>query len=497
MPLVLSNPKTAQREPDLAVPPSAPDASRCWAVVSFVFEDACWCDWLYREFDGERVPRSLHGRPSRDGLPYPERFSVSPDPADPVQLEHYAETLQTAQHLIIIVSPGSARTEVIQEHMRMFKAKGGEERIIALVVKGEPASPAAEPGSEADREWLPKWLQWRFENNAFAPAGRDEPTVVDARLGVSSLAEVRARLFASMLEVNVSQLAELGVIIRASPSERVLNGAQQQAAAPRPRPAPVSQITLTQPDAAPSHSRWPVALCGAAALAALGCLAFWPAPDSRQLPPLVAAPAPAQQSHASDSAAASIEKNAVAVVVAPVQAAPALQEARPEPPATQAANTPQSAPSEPAAAAPPEPAATAQAERAAPPQVDIPIEDPTITRKRAELAGKRDRLIRLAETKMAAGDRSEALEVFELAIESAKEIVRIGNNDHNSVVELAILYRRLGTLASNVNSSAEARGHFESGRKTLVALRAGGHLPKEGAKVLAELENSIHRLPKD
>ena len=122
-----------------------------WAGVSFVFEDAFWCDWLYREFDGLRVPRSLIHRPSRHGLPYPDRLSVSPDPADPVQLENYAETLRTAQHLIVIVSPSSGRSELMREHMRAFRAAGGEERIVALIVKGEPGSPMAEPASMNDR----------------------------------------------------------------------------------------------------------------------------------------------------------------------------------------------------------------------------------------------------------------------------------------------------------------------------------------------------------
>ena len=480
MPPVLPSPKHV--ESAVAAVTAAPEASRCWAVVSFVFEDACWCDWLYREFDGERVPRTLHGKPSRDGLPYPERFSVSPDPADPIQLENYVETLQTAQHLIIVVSPSSARVDVIQEHMRMFKAKGGEERIVALVVKGEPASPAAEPGGENDREWLPKWLQWRFENNAFAPAGRDEPLVVDARLGVSSLAEVRARLFAAMLEVEVAQLAELGVVIRASPSERVLHGTQQHMAVPQPKPTPMPRIVVAAPEPAPQHSRWPLALCGIAALVALGCLAFWPAPASRPLQLPESLPVSSPQSPAPEVVAVAVEKEAVVAVAPPTSAESAA-------PSEKIESAPQPSASEPSPAVHSAPAA--------PPQVDIPIEDPVITQKRSELTSKRNRLIRLAENKLVANDYSEALDVFELAIESAKEIVRISANDHSSVVELAILYRRLGALASNVNSSAEARGHFQSGRKTLQALRASGHLPKEGAKVLAELETAIQRLPKD
>lgn len=485
MPPVLTNPVRSTRMPDLPIAPAAREESRCWAVVSFVFDDACWCDWLYREFDGERVPRILHGRPSRDGLPYPERFSVSPDPADPVQLESYVETLQTAQHLIMVVSPASARSDVIQEHMRMFKAKGGEERIIALVVKGEPASPSAEAGSENDREWLPKWLLWRFENNAFAAAGRDEPMVVDARLGVSCLAEVRAKLFAAMLEVQVSRLSELGVIIRASPSERVLHGAKQSV--PDATPAPIAKIAPTE--TTPTHSRWPVALSGFAALAALGCLAFWPAPDSRSVPKLEINVPPAVQINTPEAVVVAVEQKPASddIPAAPVEVTAQITQSEPPPVLVESAQ--QSASSE--------PTPLVQPEAAPPPKVDIQIEDPVIERKRFEFTGKRDRLIRLAESKLASGDRSEALAVFELAMESAKEIVRLSGNDHNSVVELAVLYRRLGSLASNVNSSAEARGHFESGRKTLQALRTSGHLPKEGTKVLTELESAIHRLPKD
>lgn len=494
MPSVLSSPKHFEREFDLPAASETSAKNHCWAAVSFLFEDACWCDWLYRGFDGARVPRTLQGKPSRDGLPYPERLSISPDPTDATQLENYAETLQGSHHLIIVVSPASGRADLIHEHMRMFKANGGEERVIALVVKGEPASPAAEPGNESDREWLPKWLGWRFENNAFSPAGRDEPTVVDARLGISSLAEVRAQLFAALLGVQISELAELGVIIRASSNEQILQATHPLASVLPPQPTPMSTFALAPPEPLPKHARWPVALCGVAALAALACLAFWPAPDFNPLPLPAATAAPAAQNRAPDTVAVAVEQKteeavppaAVEVVAQAATAEPAIVAVKLE------ENVPQSAPPEPA---PPEPVVQAVPTVAKP--IQVPIEDQEIARKKLEFSRKRDRLIRLAETKMNTGDYSEALEVFELGIEAAKEIARLGNNDHNSVIELAVLYRRLGALASNTNSSAEARARFESGRRTLLALRASGQLPKEGAKVLSELENSIRLLPKD
>src|SRR5262245_23012796 len=146
MPVVISSPKRnhlqrARAEP--ALPPAPP-----WAIISFLPEDSAWCEWLYREFDGERFPRVLLGRPSRFGNPYPERISVCPDPSDPSQVDCVAETLQTAQHLILVVSPTSGHSQTLVDHMRLFKAAGGEDRIVALVVKGEPGSPSAEAGNE-------------------------------------------------------------------------------------------------------------------------------------------------------------------------------------------------------------------------------------------------------------------------------------------------------------------------------------------------------------
>src|SRR5262249_61311736 len=98
---------------------------------------------------------------------------------------------------------------------------------------------STEPGCEADREWLPKWLEWRFRNNAFDPAPRSEPVVIDARFGISSLSEVRAQLCAALLEVPTSQLAELGVVIRSSPAHFQLPSSK---IVPMPQPTPLPTL---------------------------------------------------------------------------------------------------------------------------------------------------------------------------------------------------------------------------------------------------------------
>jgi hypothetical protein len=479
-----------------------PVVQQCWAVVSFALEDAVWCDWIYREFDGTRVPRPLVSRPSRQGTPYPERMSVSPDPADPQQLENYAETLKVAQHLIIVVSPSSSRENLLQEHMRIFRAEGGEERIIALVVKGEPASPSAEPGTEGDKEWLPKWLQYRFKSNRFEPGPPCEPLVVDARLGVSSLAEVRARLCAALLEVPVTQLGELGVMIRSSVAEMAIQASASPVIVSMPEPTPLptlAAIAAPEVEPSPKHPAWPVVLCATAAVLALGFLALWPAKEVPEPPPALSQKAQ-RKVEKQATTEMSEPKPLVAVVPVPIPENPVLElEARPPAgPVTAplvSVNTP-TAPAPPQAAPPPltavvpvtpaDPNAVAIITPAAP--ATMSKEGEAAERKLYELASRRDRLVRLAETKGNAGETEEALAAFQQAIETAHELVNRTDGGRDEVVEMALLYRRCGNFAAGVNSTAEGRLYYERGKRALQVLKAKGKLPNEAMKVLADLE---------
>ena len=463
---VLTSPsRIARALPSSPAGPAAPamSPSTAWAVVSFIFEDAGWCDWLYSEFDGARIPRPLMGRPSRDGLPYPERVSISPDPSDPQQLECYHEALQTAQHLLVIVSPGSGHSPVIEEHLRTFKAAGGEERIIAVVVNGEPGSPLAPFAQESDREWLPKWLQWRFENNEFQPADASEPKIIDARPGIHSLAQVRKQLFAALLEVPVIQLGELGVILRTSPSECIIRAAK--AAVPTPE---TFSEDIPQPELR-KHSRWPIIACGLGALAALAALALWPTPLMVKAPPIAAAePPPAEQ----------VAPAAEPAPIEPVAEPAPEPVAEPAPPAPVAIVESAAPPAPATSPLPPEPTAAQDAAQ----------------RKYFELTSRRDRLVRQAEHQIAAADPDAALDTLEQALAAAQEAVRLGDSAEEAVLELALIYRREGQLASAINSTAEGRNYYMQSRRTLLQLRNRGKLPAAAAKILTDLEGSMRRL---
>lgn len=444
---------------ELGVPGAA--ASLTWAVVSFLLEDAVWCDWLYREFDGERIPRQLINRPSRFGTPYPDRISVSPDPADPSQLESYTDTLQAAQHLILVVSPTSGKSPVLQEHLRLFKAGGGEERVIALVVKGEPASPAAEPGAMSDREWLPTWLQWRFEGNQFRSAGPTEPLVVDARMGVASLAEARARLMAALLEVDREALNELGIITRPTTSLVTLPVTAKHASAPEPTPSTATFVEIAaEAPTVRRQSSLALWLCALAAIAALGFLAWWPEPaiqagSSTNLPRLA------------KRAGSVIDPDTPLVEAKPIYDAPLPISAT---------------------------AAAPNASASAPSDVNQPSpETGAEMSERLAAIARRDRLTRTAESRMAEGLAHEAHTFLAQALAAGREALAFSDSTQADAIDLALLYRRAGTLAEGLAMPAAAKQHYENGRQTLLGLRSNAPLSRETLKLLADLEDGLRK----
>jgi hypothetical protein len=112
-----------------------------------------------------------------------------------------------------------------------------------------------------------------------------------------------------------------------------------------------------------------------------------------------------------------------------------------------------------------------------------------LERKRFELASRRDRLVRLGESKINSGDVEEGLASFEQALETANELVQRTDGGHDEVMELALLYRRLGNVVTSVKSTAEGRTFFDRGRRALQTLRSSGKLPREAGKILTDLEN--------
>lgn len=162
-------------------------ASRYWAYVSHAPSDRRTARWLRRAIESYGVPAQLVSRATPSGEPAPRRFR-------PVSFGHATPThpepplaLAASRYLIVLCSPDAARSAEVDAEIRAFRALGRGQRVLALIVDGDPA-----PGAERD---------------CFPPALREvEPLAADMRPEADGRRRAKLKLLAGMLGVSADEL---------------------------------------------------------------------------------------------------------------------------------------------------------------------------------------------------------------------------------------------------------------------------------------------------
>ncbi|WP_421793575.1 toll/interleukin-1 receptor domain-containing protein [Hydrocarboniphaga effusa] len=168
------------------------DPRRYWAFISYSHHDSHAAIRLHRRLEAYRVPRHLVGRSTASGA-VPKR--LQPIFRDRDELPSSAElggvirqALSESRHLIVICSPSAAASRWVDEEIRLFKAMGGGDRILALIVDGEPH--AADPSREC-----------------FPPALLEsEPIAADLRKSGDGPFLARMKLLAGLLGLGLDEL---------------------------------------------------------------------------------------------------------------------------------------------------------------------------------------------------------------------------------------------------------------------------------------------------
>lgn len=183
---------------------------RYWAFISYSHRDKKWGDWLHRAVETYRVPRKLVGTPGRDGAVPRRLFPVFRDreelPGSPDLGANITQALETSRHLLVICSPRSAKSLWVNEEIKAFKADKGEDRVLCLIVDGEPnATDKPELGLE---ECFPEAVRYRVDAAGQLTDQRTEPIAADARAGQDGLANAKLKLLAGLLGVGFDQLRQ-------------------------------------------------------------------------------------------------------------------------------------------------------------------------------------------------------------------------------------------------------------------------------------------------
>jgi eukaryotic-like serine/threonine-protein kinase len=112
------------------------------AFISYSHQDKKWGDWLHKKLETYRVSKGLIGKQTGVGVVPKRLFPIFRDreelPTSSKLGEVIAQALQESSHLVIICSPRSAKSQWVNEEIKYFKRLGKAERILCLIVDGEP-----------------------------------------------------------------------------------------------------------------------------------------------------------------------------------------------------------------------------------------------------------------------------------------------------------------------------------------------------------------------
>ena len=172
------------------------------AFLSYSHRDRSWSEWLHGALERTRIDKDLIGRVTSAG---PVPASLRPIFRDREDFSAGASldkktgaALEASQFLIVVCSPDAASSHHVNEEVRRFKALGGAERIIPVIVRGEPGG--------RDSECFPPALRFKVDPNGLLTDEREEPIAADARTHGDGQELATQKVVAGLIGVSLDEV---------------------------------------------------------------------------------------------------------------------------------------------------------------------------------------------------------------------------------------------------------------------------------------------------
>lgn len=116
---------------------------RYWAFISYSHTDTKTAEWLHKSLEGFKVPPSLVGTESRNGVVPRRIFPVFRDRDELPTSADLGANLHTAlrnsRYLVVLCSPKSATSMWVNAEVEFFKKTHGNSNVLCLIIGGTPA----------------------------------------------------------------------------------------------------------------------------------------------------------------------------------------------------------------------------------------------------------------------------------------------------------------------------------------------------------------------
>jgi tetratricopeptide (TPR) repeat protein len=182
--------------------------TRYYAFLSYSHKDKELADWLHRELEKFRVPSSIAGKLTANGV-VPRRLTpVFRDQQDLSAGNDLGEEIKAAlaasQFLVVLCSQSAARSRWTNAEVEFFKRARPEGCLLAAVARGEPFA-SDFPGRE-DEECFPPALRYKYDRRGHQTTKRAEPLAADFREAGEGRRLAFLKLVAGMLGVGLDEL---------------------------------------------------------------------------------------------------------------------------------------------------------------------------------------------------------------------------------------------------------------------------------------------------
>ena len=172
------------------------------AFLSYSHADTTWAKWLHKALEGYRIDKDLVGRETAYG-PVPRTLRPIFRDRDDFSAGHSLTeqtlaALEASQFLIVICSPNAARSQYVNEEIRRFKALGRADRVIPVIVDGEPG--------DAQRECFPPAVRFKLGADGALTEEREEPIAADARPEKDGKELAKHKIVAGLLGVGLDEI---------------------------------------------------------------------------------------------------------------------------------------------------------------------------------------------------------------------------------------------------------------------------------------------------
>lgn len=120
-----------------------PSTKKYWVFVSYSSKDKKWGKWLHHRLENYPIPEGLRGAEVFDGAVLGK--NLRPCFRDREELTGAADlgpaiskALSESRYLVVLCSKNSAQSTWVNKEIEDFRAMGGDRRILALILDGEP-----------------------------------------------------------------------------------------------------------------------------------------------------------------------------------------------------------------------------------------------------------------------------------------------------------------------------------------------------------------------